>query len=182
MITFYIDELLPCLKEVATGKIYDTEVIRLKRGNFLNKFNKRTGWFVNWSKFSNETEIYASVLKGTTDIQGLIAIAYDEVALAINIRWACVAPHNDKWRFGKQKFSGAGGHLLAIASELSVRHGYEGFIYGEATDKELFEYYCRDFGALPLPPTNNPYKFMLSDETTKRIREVYNYDWTDEII
>lgn len=182
MITFYVDELLPCLKENETGEIYETEVLRLKRKSFLSKFNDRTGWFINWSKLPDDTEVYALVLKGTNDIQGLVAVAYDEEALAVNIRWACAAPHNDKWRFEQQKFSGVGGHLLAIASELSVRHGYEGFVYGEAMDKKLFEYYCKEFNALPLPPTSNPYKFMLSDETTRSIREVYNYDWTDEII
>ena len=30
MITFKIDEFAPCLKEVETGEIYDTEVVRLK--------------------------------------------------------------------------------------------------------------------------------------------------------
>ena len=43
MITFRIDEFTPCLKEVETGEIYDTEVVRLKRKSFLSKFNKKTG-------------------------------------------------------------------------------------------------------------------------------------------
>lgn len=49
-------------------------------------------------------------------------------------------------------------------------------------DKELYEYYITEFYALPLPPKNNPYCFMLSDDATKKIREVYNYEWTDEIL
>ena len=34
------------VKKVATGEIYDTEVVRLKRKSFLSKFNKKTvgGW------------------------------------------------------------------------------------------------------------------------------------------
>ena len=54
MITFKIDEFTPCLKEVKTGEIYDTEVVRIKRKSFLSKFNKKTGWYVNWSKFPTE--------------------------------------------------------------------------------------------------------------------------------
>ena len=56
MITFTIDTLTPCLKETSTGEIYETEVIRLKRKSFLAKFNKRTGWYVNWSKFEDGVE------------------------------------------------------------------------------------------------------------------------------
>ena len=69
-----------------------------------------------------------------------------------------------------------------IAAELSVKHGFEGFIYGEAMDKGLYDYYSREFGALPLPAINNPYRFMLTDDATSRIREVYTYEWTDDDI
>ena len=49
-------------------------------------------------------------------------------------------------------------------------------------DQELLDYYIREFGAAPLPPVNNPYRFMLSDDMSNRLREVYTYDWTDEEI
>lgn len=182
MITFTVDEIVPCLKELETGDLYETEVIRIKRKSILSKYNKRNGWQINWNNFSANTEIYALVLKGTNDVQGLIAIQYDDSAKAVYIAWGCTAPQNNIWQYGKQKFSGVGGHLLAIASELSVRHGYEGFIYGEAMDKKLFDYYCNNFGAMYLPPLHNPYRFMLSDEATAYLREVYNYDWTEDII
>ena len=37
MITFCIDELTPCLKDVVTGDILDTEVVALKRKSFFIK-------------------------------------------------------------------------------------------------------------------------------------------------
>lgn len=37
MITFKVDELTPCLKDVETGDIVDTEVVRLRRKSFLLK-------------------------------------------------------------------------------------------------------------------------------------------------
>ena len=129
MITFRIDEFTPCLKEVETGEIYDTEVVRLKRKSFLSKFNKKTGWYVNWSKFPEGTEVYALVLKGTMDIQGLVAIQYDETSKAVYILWGCTAPENNIWEFGKKRFAGVGGHLLAIASDLSVKAGFDGYVY-----------------------------------------------------
>ena len=182
MITFRIDEFTPCLKEVEAGEIYDTEVVRLKRKSFLSKFNKKTGWYVNWSKFPEGTEVYALVLKGTMDIQGLVAIQYDETSKAVYILWGCTAPENNIWEFGKKRFAGVGGHLLAIASDLSVKAGFDGYVYAEAMDQELFEYYSSEFGALPLPPINNPFRFMLSDSMTEKIREVYDYEWTEDEI
>lgn len=137
MICFEIDEFSPCLREVSTGEIYDTEVVRLKRKSFLSKFNKKTGWYVNWSKFPSDTEIYALVLKGTMDIQGMIAVQPDDASKAMYITWGCVSPSNNIWQYGEKRFSGVGGHLFAIASELSMKRGYDGFVYGEATDQKL---------------------------------------------
>jgi hypothetical protein len=88
MITFKIDEITPCLKENATGEIYETEIVRVKRKSVLKKYNKKSGWHVNWANFSKETEIYALVLEGTYDIQGMIAIQKDETSQAIYIAWA----------------------------------------------------------------------------------------------
>ena len=85
-------------------------------------------------------------------------------------------------RLSRVEMEGVGGHLFAIASELSLKHGYDGFLYAEAMDQELYDYYCSEFQALKLPPIDNPYRFMMSDEVTARIREVYSYEWTDEII
>ena len=182
MITFKLEEYTPCLKDVETGDLYDTEVARVKRKSFLAHFNRKSGWYVNWSNFSSDTEVYALLLKGTTSIQGLVAIQGDDEADAVHVLWGCTAPQNNIWQYGKQKYSGVGGHLLAVASDLSVKKGYEGFIYGEAMDAELYEYYINEFGALPLPSINSPYRFMISDKTTARMREVYNYEWTEVIL
>jgi hypothetical protein len=181
MICFRIDELTPCLKNVETGEIYETEVIELRRKSFLSKFNKRTGWYVNWGNFAQGVQVYALVIKGTMDIQGMVAIENDDSAGAIHVVWACTAPENNIWENKTQKYSGVGGHLFAIASELSVQRGYDGFIYGEAMDHQLFEYYQKEFGAFPVPARGrHPYTFMLTDNATQRIREVYDYVWTDD--
>lgn len=182
MIDFRVDSIVPCLKNVDTGDLYDTEVIRIGRKSVLTKYNKRNGWHVSWAELARDSEIYALVLKGTNDVQGLIALQYDPDARAVYVRWACTAPQNNIWQYGEQRFVGVGGHLLAIASELSVRHGYEGFLYADAADRELYMYYIERFGAMPLPPMNNPYRFMLTGASTAYLREVYTYEWTDDVI
>lgn len=182
MINFKIDEIVPCLKETSTGDIYETEVIRIRRKSVLSRYNSSTGWVVNWSKFPSDSEVYALVLKGTNDVQGLIAVSYSDELQAVHILWACTSPENNVWKYGKKKFSGVGGHLFAIAAELSARHGYDGYIYGEAMDRKLLEYYIRNFGAMPLPADGcYQYRFMLSDEATEALRKVYSYAWTEEV-
>ena len=41
-------------------------------------------------------------------------------------------------------------------------------------------YYIREFGAFAIP-REHPYSIAFADEETRKIREVYNYVWTDEI-
>ena len=178
MITFTIDEIVPCLKSVETGDIIETEVVRLKRKSFLAKFNKKTGWYINWSKFDTSVEIYALVLKGTIDIQGLIAITPEKEANAVHINWAVAAPHNNIYQYGIKKYIGVGGHLMAIACKKSIEYGFDGYVYGEAMDEEILDYYIRNFAAELFPYGNppHPYRFIISDENVKRITEVYNYD------
>ena len=75
MINVWIDEMTPCLKDGLTGERIQTEVLRVKRKSFLQKFNKKNGWYANWSELLKDgAEIYALVIAGTVDIQGLIAL------------------------------------------------------------------------------------------------------------
>lgn len=180
MITFEIDEFVSCLKDTKTGEYYDTEVIRIKRKSVLSKFNKKTGWYVNWGDFDENTEVYALVLKGTNDIQGLVAVEYDCDANAVHLLWACVSPDNNIWRYKQKRFIGVGGHLFAIASDLSVEHGFGGYLYAKAMDQKLLDYYCKEFGAEVLHALSNPYRFALNEYATKKLREVYTYEWTKE--
>ena len=184
MITFTIDEITACLKDTQTGDIVETEIVRIRRKSFLSKFNERTGWYVNWSKFPEAVEVYALVLKGTMDIQGLVAIEPDNDSQAVHIHWACTAPHNNIWENGTKKYSGVGGHLFAIAGSKSVEYGFGGFVYAEAMDAEILQHYQRNFGAelFPYGLTPHPYRFIIDENNMKKITEVYSYDDSDEEI
>ena len=121
MINVIIDEFTPCLKDVNTGELVQTEVIRIKRKSFLKKYNKKNGWYTNWEKLADENEIYALVIEGTVDIQGLIALTPNKDMKAVYISWMCTAPQNNKIISEDVRYLGVGGHLFAIAAKKSGR-------------------------------------------------------------
>ena len=129
MVNVLIDEFTPCLKDSKTGEFVQTEVIRIKRKSFLRKYNKKNGWYINWETLVDENEIYALVVEGSVDIQGLLAIAKDEEMKAVYIAWMCTCPDNNKLINDKIKYLGVGGHLFAIAAKKSTEYGYDGYIY-----------------------------------------------------
>ena len=80
-----IDVFTPCLKDNLTGEVVNTEVIRIRRKSFLSKFNRKSGWYVNWGKIVEEYEVYALVLEGTVDIQGLVALKRNDDLKATHV-------------------------------------------------------------------------------------------------
>lgn len=50
MLCVDIDIITPCLQDVLTGEIIETEAIRIKRTSFLQKFNKKNGWYTSCSR------------------------------------------------------------------------------------------------------------------------------------
>lgn len=179
MIHVFIDEFTSCLKEQETGDILETEVIRVKRKSFLSKFNKKTGWYVNWETLVDENEIYALVLKGTVDIQGLVALQKVEDYGAVYISWMCAAPQNNLMISDRKKYIGVGGHLFAIAVERSIDFGFEGAVTGNAANKELVHHYEEVFGAVCLGLLH-PYQIFIDEQNAGKIKEVYDYEWTED--
>ena len=176
MITLTIDEITPCLKDTRTGELADTEVIRLKRKSFLKKYNEKNGWFVNWSKLLDVAEIYALVLKGTVDIQGLIAISPDSEKKAVYINWMCASPENCPLITKQIRYKGIGGHLFSIAIDKSIGYGYGGAVYGRAMNKDILEHYINSFNAVHLP-VEHPFQFIIEDEVAVNILKEYSYEW-----
>jgi hypothetical protein len=181
MICVDVDLITPCLKDAVTGEMVDTEVIRIRRKSFLRKFNKRTGWYVSWDKLAKDHEIYALVVHGTVDIQGLIAIKNDLEMGTLVARWMVSAPWNNPIVVGEdqKKYYGVGGHLFAIAAAKSREYGYDGEFTGPVVNQRLQEYYAEKFGAIML---HGLYQFqiIITAENARRLEEVYTYEWTDE--
>lgn len=181
MINVFIDEFTPCLKDTRTGEIVPTEVVRVVRKSFLKKYNRKNGWYINWSDLLNENEIYALVVEGSVDIQGLIAIAPDSNVNAAYISWMCASPDNNKQITEQVRYLGIGGHLFAIAVQKSIDYGFDGFIYGFAANKELLDHYIEVFHGQYIGILH-PYQFAIDEENAKKIMEVYDYEWTNEEI
>ena len=112
-------------------------------------------------------------------IQGLIALHNDDNMKAIFIDWACSSPHNNKLKTNNVLYKGVGGHLFAIAAQLSFERGYDGFISGFAANRKLMEHYCTNLGAQPICQLHE-YQIAIFPQEAAELREVYDYEWTDE--
>ena len=169
-----VDEFVPCLKNSKTGEIVDTIVQKVDI-NELKGYNKKNGWYVNWQQLARDGyDIQAVKVKGSDDVEGLIALKPNDDMKAVYIGWAVAAPHNNK-QFGKKKYNGVGGHLFAVAAEQSIKQGYDGWLYGFASNQKLAKYYCEELKAKPMP-VMHPYQVVWDEDAARSILEVYNYD------
>ena len=175
-VNVWLDEIVPCLKDTETGEIKETVVFKIESRSFLKKFTEKNGWGINWIDIPNNVEVFALALKENNEIQGLVGIRNDTASKAAYLHWACTAPRNNKNAFGKQKFSGVGGHLFAIGVDRSILWGYEGAIHGFALNKELLNHYIEVLGAVYLG-AQHPYQFFLDGEASQKLLEVYTYEW-----
>ncbi len=175
-INIWIDEIVPCLKDTVTGEMKETVVFKIESRSYLKQYTDQNGWQINWIELPADVEVYELALKDTKEIQGLVAVKNDVNSRAAFLHWACTAPQNNKHDFGKQKYSGVGGHLFAIAADKSVQWGYEGAMHGFALNKELLEHYIETFNAEFLGMLHD-YQFFINEINAKKLLEVYNYEW-----
>lgn len=158
-----------------------TEVIRIKRKSFLRKYNKKNGWYVNWADLLDKNEVYALVVEGSVDIQGLVAVAPNVIQKALYVTWMCASPENNKLITDHVRYLGVGGHLFAIAAKKSVDCGFEGYLYGFAANETLLKHYVEKMGGEAICILH-PYHFAINESNAHDIMEVYDYEWTDEEI
>ena len=171
-----IDKFVPCLLEKETGELVETNVFKMKSRSKLKEYNSKTGWDINWSKIEDDKEIYALCVKGSDTIEGLIALKEDKDAKAVYLHYLKAAPHNDKRTNGLKKYEGIGGHLIAIAGEVSYKKGYDGCVYGFAENLQLLEHYCKEYGA-EYVGILHPNQFVFSSKVMKSIMNTYTYEW-----
>ena len=177
MITFAVDTLTSCLVDVDSGKEVDTIVSRIKNTDELTCFSKQSDWYVSWAAFDSNVEIYA-VKTADQEVQGLIALEPEPEQSAVHILWGCTAPHNNPLLTSKKKYMGVGGHLFAVAGNRSRELGFDGFIYGEAANLDLYRYYIDEFGATEFPYgyPPHPYRIVVNEKKMASILEVYTYE------
>ena len=179
MVTVWLDEITPCLKDTITGDLIETEVLKVQRVSFLRKFNQRNGWYINWAELAKDNEIYALVLAGTVDIQGLVAVQPNKDFGAAYISWMVTAPQNNKDAVETPKYYGVGGHLFAIAIQKSVEYGFGGAVTGFASDKNLLEHYVKWFNTDPVRILH-PNHFIIEGLSARKVVNDYAYKWSDD--
>ena len=127
------------------------------------------------------TSIYALVIKGTVDIQGMVALSGNKDLSAVYVAWMCASPNNNPMLTDQKDYNGVGGHLFAIAVDRSYQLGYDGAITGNAADRELVDHYCDAFGADYIGMLHE-FQIGISGNAAIKIKEGYSYEWTDEEI
>ena len=147
----------------------------------MTKFNKKNGWYTNWGLLVPENEVYALVIKGTVDIQGLVALRHEKTMCATYITWMCTAPFNNPLISDSPKYAGVGAHLFAISGRESVKAGFGGVVYGFAANQHVLNHYVENLGATPIKMLH-PYHFMIFEEEIKKLIETYDYEFSDEEI
>lgn len=177
-VAVWIDEIVPCLKDSLTGEIKETVVFKIESRKYLKEFQQANGWHIDWNKIPKDVEVYALALKDSHEIQGLIGVRNDKDSCAAYIHWVCVAPHNNKYQFGKQQYIGVGGHLFAIAIDKSMQWGYGGTAHGFAASEKLLKHYMEVFHADYLGMLHQ-YQFLIDEDNAKKIWEVYHYEWNE---
>ncbi len=176
IIDIEIDELVPCLRDMSTGKLVETEASGITRYS-LKSYNQKNGWIVDWSDRPKDEHIFGVFVKGDNYPQGLISLKYEKggtyISLAVN------APQNNKLIVGNAvKYKGVGGHLFAIAVEESIKNGGSGTIYGYAANKTVLKHYIEQFGAMHLP-IRHQYQFLIEGKDSEKLLKTYNYERRD---
>ncbi len=161
-----IDKFTPCLENAKSGVIIETTYSLASK----SELKDLKGWNFDWlvSDLKN-AEIYKLQLKGSSDIQGLVALTKFERDKAIYVDIAESAPHN----LGKnKKYNGVGGHLFAIAAQRSKDLGYGGFVFMDAKNTELVQHYKNSMGAklLGIP---HPYRMFIDEDAAEKLLNIY---------
>ena len=76
-------------------------------------------------------------------------------------------------------YEGVGGHLFAIAINISDQRGHGGCVHAIAMDKDVLQHYEDAFYAVVIG-IMHPYHFVIEEENAKKITEVYKYEWSDK--
>ena len=160
-IDILIDKLTDCLLDTETGKIVKTEFIKKETKIRSTEYK---GWKFNWSTpQKNGYDIYELFVKGDKAVQGRIALKIDGGVADVDIVES--APYN----VGREgKYEGVGGHLFAIACQVSLEAGCDGYVAFTAKT-DLVDYYKEKIGAKIVMDR----RMYIDDVTAKQLIEKY---------
>lgn len=125
--------------------------------------------------------MYALVIEGTVDIQGLVALKHRKELNATYVAWMCAAPQNNPQLTEFPKYSGVGGHLFAIAGRESLLAGLGGAIYGYAANEKVLKHYVEKLRATHIGILH-PFQFGIFENEMQELIKTYTYAYTGEEI
>lgn len=179
MICVAIDELTPCLRDLHTGELIDTEIRAIFSKKELKGYTKRD-WYVNWSKLlQSGHEIYGLYVKGDKVVQGLVALKPEPNLKSVYVAWMVASPYNNREKTDDPIYSGIGGHLFALAIQRSLECGFGGHIFGYAKNAVTKDRFINMHGAVYIG-TLHPFHIEISGEAARKIWREYNYDFFKE--
>ena len=62
-VDIWLDELVPCLKDLETGLIEETFVFKIESRSVLRNYNSFNGWGIDWVKVPLNVDVFALALK-----------------------------------------------------------------------------------------------------------------------
>ncbi len=160
-----IDGITSCLQERATGRDIETEFSQASDADV--KHLRKDGWMFDWRKeLASGRYVFKLTLENDTAIQGLVSMEKDCENLFVFVHLAESAPGN----VGKEgKMKGVGAHLFAIAAQLSMESGFDGFVSFESKTA-LIEHYREMLGAVRIGSSARMY---LNTESAEKLIEKY---------
>jgi hypothetical protein len=167
---FVVDKLSNSIEDTASGKVFDTRVIRLYPSDAVKL--DPDSWLFDWRKEIelNDREVYAlTTLENPDIIQGLISISDRSDHVFMNLL------ESAEFNVGKGKeYEGVAGNLIAYACNRSFLRGYNGALSFFAKSK-LVEHYEKSLKAKRI--TSNR-MFIDTDEAlalVQRYRKSLDY-------
>lgn len=163
-----IDKLTRSIENSTTGDVFDTELILLKRKDFIQI--KLTDWLFDWHKQLDmeDREVYKLVIKGNPNIiQGLLSLSDRNDHIYMNLI------ESSKFNRGKNKiYLGVPGNLVAFSCKLSYEKGYSGFVAFDAKTL-LIKHYKETLFAKQFKGTR---MFIDSDGAMKLINQYFKQE------
>jgi hypothetical protein len=133
---FEIDKLTNSIENLATGEVFDTEIVKLGESDI--KQIKKADWQFDWHKELKDKskQVYKlTTVNNPNIIQGLVSLEDKKDHIFMHLI------ESSNFNKGKSKvYVGVPGNLVAFACKVSVDKGYEGFLAFDAKSTLIKHY------------------------------------------
>jgi len=128
-------------------------------------------WQTAWTSeylAADRYEKYAA--KNGSELVALGAYEILKNSLVVHIVYMEAQPQSNPVIAGSNpKYTGIGQLLIAYGIKLSIDNGFAGDVVLETKTSQLAKHYEKDFGAVALPSFGGAPRYLIADESAKRI-------------